>query len=501
MTDRELLEASRRGERDAFGELVGRYQRVVCAVTYSRTRDRALSEDVAQETFLAAWRQLDQLREPGRLRAWLCGIARNLASKARRRRDRELPVEAPIALASESPFDAVSDAQAERVVSEALGRVPETYRDALVLYYREQRSAREVAEELGITEAAALQRLSRGRQYLADGLSSLVERSLRAQRAQRRDLVVGVLAALPVVTDPLRVDAATKVATTAKVSPGGSMLKLALTAALVAVTGATALAIHHRRGAEPPAAPAALAAAPAPAAPSARAPAPAPASRAASAPSAAPAGLAAPATEPPTEPPCGSGSGSGDCAARAAAEPPSAPLTPEIIARLGLERGPSRGPASAPVTIVVFTDMKCKYCGAALAAFDELFEALEGKIRLVVKQLPLRASNEVLSAAVLAADAQGKFWELHDLMLAHQDELSRDKVLELAQQAGLDVRELSAAIDADATTRALAADRAAAAELGITGTPTLFINGQRVDGLRPAAQLRAIIERALAARR
>src|SRR5262249_50309719 len=105
LSDAELLEASRRGEHAAFGTLVERYQDLVSAVSYSRTRDQALSEDVAQETFLAAWRQLDQLREPGRLRAWLCGIARNLARKARRRTDREAPVEAPQAIAVDNPFD------------------------------------------------------------------------------------------------------------------------------------------------------------------------------------------------------------------------------------------------------------------------------------------------------------------------------------------------------------------------------------------------------------
>ena len=174
VSDAELLEAILRGERAAFGTLVERYQPLVAAVSYSRTRDASLSEDVAQETFLAAWRQLDQLREPRRLAAWLCGIAKNVARKARRKSDRETPSEAPPAIARDNPFDAVAEAEAERVVGEALGRVPDSYRDVLVLYYREQRSAKEVSAMLGISEAATLQRLARGRQYLADSVTALV---------------------------------------------------------------------------------------------------------------------------------------------------------------------------------------------------------------------------------------------------------------------------------------------------------------------------------------
>src|SRR5262245_23345927 len=86
-TDAELVEASRHGEREAFGQLVTRYQGIVCAVSYRPAGNWALSEDVAQDTFIAAWRQLGQLRDTGRLRSWLCGIARNLARKARKRTD------------------------------------------------------------------------------------------------------------------------------------------------------------------------------------------------------------------------------------------------------------------------------------------------------------------------------------------------------------------------------------------------------------------------------
>ena len=81
MTDIELIAASRRGDASAFGQIVERYQRAVCAVSYSGTGDRALSEDVAQDTFVTAWRQLAALREIERLPAWLCGIARNLGCR------------------------------------------------------------------------------------------------------------------------------------------------------------------------------------------------------------------------------------------------------------------------------------------------------------------------------------------------------------------------------------------------------------------------------------
>jgi RNA polymerase sigma factor (sigma-70 family) len=490
MTDGELLEASRRGERDAFGVLVERYQDVVCAITYSRTRDQALSEDVAQDTFLAAWKQLDQLREPGRLRSWLCGIARNLARKARRRSDRETPIEDPEIAAGDSPFDAVSDAQAERVVGEALSRVPESYRDVLVLYYREQRSVREVAAALGISEAATLQRLARGRQCLADGVTSLVEKSLRSQRKPRRNLVAAVIAALPPIVVPFRVDASTTA-----VSHGGStsMLKLAIAAVAVSAAGTTAYVVHDSRGASTPATSVAAAAAPAPT-PTAVPDLPAGPAREAPAPRIPQAPAAAPTSADPPEPPCG------DCKDRKRGDLNDGEVVPpETIAQLGLERGPSRGPADAPVTVVVFTDVECKYCSQALGVLDQLLDEYDGKLRLVEKQMPLSAKTELLSQALYAAEAQGKFWELHALMLANQDDLTVDSMYALAQQVGLDTGRIRAALDQGTFKAQLDADKAAAAELNVQGTPAFFINGQRLTGARPAADFRKVIDRVLAA--
>src|SRR5437773_6401518 len=88
-TDSELVGESLSGNRDAFGQIVSRYQSLVCSLAYSATGSLSQSEDVAQDTFIAAWKQLRTLHEPAKLRAWLCGIARNLTNNSLRKQGRE----------------------------------------------------------------------------------------------------------------------------------------------------------------------------------------------------------------------------------------------------------------------------------------------------------------------------------------------------------------------------------------------------------------------------
>lgn len=464
MTDAELVTASRRGERAAFGVLVERYQGVVCAVSYSRTGDRALSEDVAQETFIAAWRQLDRLRETVKLRSWLCGIARNLARKARKRSDRETAFEGEI-VATDNPFDAVCDAESERVMREAMTRVPETYREPLLLHYSEGLSAREIADVLEISEAAVMQRLSRGRQYLAAGVTDLVERALRAQRT-RRSLVAAVLAALPLAV-PSPAEASTS-------SSGGHMIKLALIAAGIAVTGTTALVVNHARSSSSEttvtaSAPTAV-------------PTPPPASAPAAKPAAAHGSAHAPTAQP--------------------ALPVEEALPPVVdratLARLALDRGPSRGPADAPVTIVMFTDAMCPYCAKVLATIDEVWDEFPGKLRLVVKQFPVHEKAVLAAEASLAAQAQGKYWEFHDQMFASPDDLGREALIEDARRAGMDVAAFTAALDQHDFADDLAAEQAAAKEIEVSATPSFLINGQHFIGAQPVSEMRAAIVSALA---
>lgn len=128
---------------EQFAEVVRRHQAGVCAAAYGVTGDRALSEDIAQETFLAAWRSLSTLHDPSKLGGWLRGIARNLAHKARRK---GATVDEPGDLvASDDPArDAIARDEA-RVTWAALRELPESYHEALVLYYWEDQSARQVA--------------------------------------------------------------------------------------------------------------------------------------------------------------------------------------------------------------------------------------------------------------------------------------------------------------------------------------------------------------------
>src|SRR5262245_36180159 len=84
LSDAELVSRSLAGDRDAFSRIVSRYQTLICSLAYSRIGNLGQSEDVAQETFIAAWKHLRLLREPSRLRSWLCGIVRNRIHKSLR---------------------------------------------------------------------------------------------------------------------------------------------------------------------------------------------------------------------------------------------------------------------------------------------------------------------------------------------------------------------------------------------------------------------------------
>ncbi|HZW32171.1 MAG TPA: RNA polymerase sigma factor [Isosphaeraceae bacterium] len=191
-SDPDLWQLVCQGSTSAFETLVRRYQSRVCAVAYSACGDLALSEDVAQETFWTAWRQRASLEQPSQLGSWLCGIARNLGKNARRQAARPAESARTLEVAMELPADEPEPAEAaisreeESLVWKALEQIPETYREPLILFYREDQSIAEVAAAMDLSEDAVKQRLSRGRGMLREQVAELVEVGLRRSRPGRK---------------------------------------------------------------------------------------------------------------------------------------------------------------------------------------------------------------------------------------------------------------------------------------------------------------------------
>ena len=159
---------------NAFEEVVERFQGALTAIGYSRTGDFTTSQDVAQETFLCAWKGRHELRDPRRLAGWLCTMAQRIASRFQRQ---PVTIES-MAIASGDEIDPslrLEHEEEQRLVWSTLEQLPQEYRDVLVLYYRQDESVERVAEVLEISVDAVRQRLSRGRNQIRDSIAARVE--------------------------------------------------------------------------------------------------------------------------------------------------------------------------------------------------------------------------------------------------------------------------------------------------------------------------------------
>lgn len=202
-SDSDLVYESLAGQRGAFGQIVARYQALICAIGYSGTGNLTQAQDLAQETFVIAWKELADLRDPGCLRSWLCGIARRRVLRSVRQATREPthmaePLEAahPLPCPQPTPIAQAMRQEEEHLVWQSLNRLPDSYREVLILFYREDQSLEQVATALGLSRDAAKQRLCRGRKVLREEVTALVERVLKRTRPGD-GFTAGVLAALP----------------------------------------------------------------------------------------------------------------------------------------------------------------------------------------------------------------------------------------------------------------------------------------------------------------
>ncbi|MBV8865829.1 MAG: thioredoxin domain-containing protein [Acidobacteriaceae bacterium] len=157
---------------------------------------------------------------------------------------------------------------------------------------------------------------------------------------------------------------------------------------------------------------------------------------------------------------------------------------------------PSTGPQRAPITIVEFSDFQCPYCAAAVPEINALLKAYPTQLKLIFKQYPLEMHSQadLAAAAALAAQKQGKFWEMHDAMFAHHDELTRANILAFAKQIGLDMKRFEEDMDSTAVHESVIRDVQDGDHAGVEGTPTLFINGQRYNGPIALNALKPVFE-------
>lgn len=148
--------------------------------------------------------------------------------------------------------------------------------------------------------------------------------------------------------------------------------------------------------------------------------------------------------------------------------------------QIATDTAPLRGAPMAPVTIVEFSDFQCPFCAAAHQDLDRLAREFEGQIKLVFKHFPLGGHDRAMPAAraAEAALAQGKFWEMHDLLFDHQHSLQDADLESYARQLHLDVDRFKADMLAAPAQEHIDADRQEGERLGIRGTPTIYINGR-----------------------
>lgn len=158
---------------------------------------------------------------------------------------------------------------------------------------------------------------------------------------------------------------------------------------------------------------------------------------------------------------------------------------------------PALGPANAKVTIVEFGDFQCPFCRESVATVKQLLEKYGNKIRFIYRDFPNSSIHDnALNAALAAACAhtQGKFWQYHDVLYLHQENLSQTDLLGYAGQLQMDTAMFQQCLLTQQHKQEVDDDFQAGTDLGVSGTPTWFINGHRVEGAIPFATFDKIVK-------
>lgn len=159
---------------------------------------------------------------------------------------------------------------------------------------------------------------------------------------------------------------------------------------------------------------------------------------------------------------------------------------------------PVKGKKDAKLTLVEFADYQCPHCKAAVADVDAVLKKFDGKLNLVFMDFPINASgiSTIVAHGAYCAEKQGKYYEYHDLAYEQQKTLDKDAPAKLAKELKLDEKAFSACMATNEPKDRVAKARGEGDRVGVSGTPTLFLNGRRVRSHEPK-ELEKAVEAAL----
>ena len=146
---------------------------------------------------------------------------------------------------------------------------------------------------------------------------------------------------------------------------------------------------------------------------------------------------------------------------------------------------PQLGAEKGEVLLIEFSDFECPFCASAHEVVNQFMDKHGDRVTLVYKHFPLVQIHDQAVPAALAAWAamqQGKFWEYHNALFKNQDRLGEELYLEIAKDLKLDIEKFQSDIASEAAAKAIQADLQLSGELGLSGTPTFFVNGQKLSG-------------------
>jgi protein-disulfide isomerase len=163
---------------------------------------------------------------------------------------------------------------------------------------------------------------------------------------------------------------------------------------------------------------------------------------------------------------------------------------------------PFLGPVDAPVTIIQFAEYQCAYCGKVGPTLDKIMEEYPDKVKIVFRDFPLGFHSDAIPAAIAAncAGEQGKYWEMHKLLMGNQRALDESTLVAHADSLGLKMGQWSKCREDPAQAAEVQKDQEDGARFGVTGTPAFFVNGIMLSGALPYDQFQTLIDRELAAK-